>query len=117
MVVLLRNFSYHLNVSRLVQWGVSMRSFAVAIFFVFVLFGIGSKAIGQSACTKCMQAVQIQVATCSGQKPPSITPKDSKNPTDAERRAAAARAEADRKCAKIASDGMTACRNSSACPK
>jgi hypothetical protein len=94
-----------------------MLYFKVAIFFALLLLGLDDRAFGQSACTKCMQAVQVKVVTCNGKLPPAVTPKDSKKPTDAERKAAKARADAYSACVKIANEGMTACRNSSACPK
>ena len=94
-----------------------MRRMTRSIFFVFVCFGSGGAAWGQSTCTTCMQAVQVSVATCNRQLPPAVTPKNPDKPTNAERKAAKARAEAYSQCVTIANDGLLACRNSNACPK
>ena len=94
-----------------------MRRIARSIFFVFLCFGSGGAAWGQSACTTCMQAVQVSVATCNHQLPPAVTPKNFDKPTNAERKAVKARADAYSQCVTIANDGLLACRNSNACPK
>ena len=94
-----------------------MRRITRSIFFMFLCFGSGGAALGQSACTTCMQVVQVSVATCNRQLPPAVTPKNSDKPTNAERKAAKARADAYSQCVTIANDGLLACRNSNACPK
>ena len=94
-----------------------MRRMTRSIFFVFVCFSSGGAAWGQSTCTTCMQAVQVSVATCNHQLPPAVTPKNSDKPTNAERKAAKARADAYSQCVTIANDGLLTCRNSNACPK
>ena len=64
----------------------------------------------ESPCIECRKQTQIDVAKCQGALPPSVTPRDPRKPTDAEKAAAKKRADAQSVCTKKAQDGLAKCR-------
>jgi hypothetical protein len=78
---------------------------------------LGTRVVlAQSACTTCLQKVQVDVSLCNAQLPSEVHPKDPKNPTDAERKAASDRAAKSRACVKMSTDRIADCKRTAGCP-